>query len=74
MISLGVNYDLKRFVTPTEAAKLAQFERKLADEGIGFSYSTPDLVCVDITDYSPQIINTLFPNQSWRWTNQHRIA
>lgn len=53
MFSLGDNYDLLELFTPAAGQKLQRFTTELLARGITLSYSTPDLVAVDISSLDP---------------------
>jgi hypothetical protein len=49
VLSLGDNYDLRRLFTPASGRRLIDFTDTLATRGLNLSYSTPDLIFVDLT-------------------------
>ncbi len=50
LLTLGDNYDLKKLLEPKSRKRLREFEQSLHARGTSVSYSTPDVVCVDITE------------------------
>lgn len=54
VLTLGDNYDLKNLLKPTSADRLRQFEEALAERGTSIKYSTPDVVCIDISAHDDE--------------------
>lgn len=50
VLTLGDNYDLKALLTEESATKLGDFETALLKQGTSIRYSTPDIVCIDISN------------------------
>lgn len=55
ILTLGDNYDLKKLLDKKSALRLDSFERGLKDKGTSLKYSTPDVICVDTSKFSPSI-------------------
>jgi Cfr10I/Bse634I restriction endonuclease len=54
VLSLGDNYDLRKLFTAESGKKLVDYIDALRSRSISLSYSTPDLVGVDITNLPPR--------------------
>lgn len=71
VLSLGDNYDLRKLFTKESGKKLTAYMAKLDEQGISLSYSTPDLVVLDISKlpatvrqhFSAPIKNLAAPSQ-----------
>lgn len=69
VLTLGDNYDLKTLLTKESSETLGKFEAALRDQDTSIRYSTPDIVCIDISSqdaatqaYFDQYINNLDVN------------
>jgi len=67
ILTLGDNYDLKKLLRKEFAEQLSDFEKKLETQSTSISYSTPDVVCIDISSQPDEIkshFNTLIADLS----------
>lgn len=57
VVTLGDNYDLRKLFAPTFVEKLQTFLDSLKERAISLSYSTPDVIGVNIDSLPPDIID-----------------
>ncbi len=75
LLTLGDNYDLKNLLNADSANKLRRLEEALLSKGTSIKYSTPDIVCIDTTNYGTEIndhFNSII--DSLNGENQEKLA
>lgn len=74
-VTLGDNYDLRKLFVPKAADQLTKYIDKLKVRGVSLSYSTPDLVGIDISGLDPETrahFTKMVPNLSLN--NQSKLT
>lgn len=75
ILTLGDNYDLKKLLTEESSRMLSAFEANLDRASTSIQYSTPDVVCINISKQGPDV-KTFFGHliENLDRSNQERLS